>query len=433
MNRILKSALLAAAGVAAFAAVLPRFARAWRQAVREQRLSRAVMIEAGGFGHTLTSPDLIRRALGADCGVVFFGPSWRYNPRVAELFSDVRVTIAEIPTAIRLFGRPISVPTVALVDRVLLPALEWRWRRLDGKRIVQPAKLADLVELRTDRSLPVYRPRGGGGVVESPHVDGVRDYIAYLIFSAHPGHPPAALPEAALRRCREALDAALAPGRRTAALYVRRRESAAGDATVLARNGGGPEDYLPAIDWLIERGYNVLAAGDLDFAPALAPRHRGRFSDGTGLAIDRNLFLLYAATACDVWIGECGGGATIPWVARRPMLGVNWFPFSICYPGMTVCYKTLHPKDADAVCGFAETFGPGAFAYVHAGRDLRTNPADLMRAAVADFVTSVETGAAPGAPPSALGPVHPDVALEHVPAYVSRPWIAYCESRGAAG
>jgi putative glycosyltransferase (TIGR04372 family) len=424
---MLKRALLAVAGVAAFAATLHHVVRAWRRAIREQRASRTVLLLNGGFGHTVTSPDLLRRALGADCGVVILGPAWRYNPRVGELFADVRVTVAEIPTEVSLFGWPVSVATGALIERILMPALEFRLGRLGAKTVLKPVSFSAFVEMRRDRSLPVYTPPREAA--DPGYMANVRDYLTYLTFARHPGPAPARLPEATLVRCRAALDAVLVPGRKIAALYTRQRESQSGDLAVLTRNGAPPEDYGAAIEWLIERGYNVLAAGDLEFPPALAARHKRHFSDGRGLEIDRNLFMLYAASACDVWIGEAGGGATIPFVARRPMLGINWFPYSICYPGMTLCYKTLHPKGDGAICGFAEAFGAGAFRYEHPNRDLRTVPPEILRAAIADFVDAVETDRAPGAPPSALGPIHPDIALNHVEAFVSRPWLEFCAAR----
>ncbi|MCM0018608.1 MAG: hypothetical protein NBV67_01305 [Tagaea sp.] len=418
MNAALRRAVLAVLGALLLPFALPAFVRAVARALRRHENDRAVMFSTSGFGYTVIAPDLMRRAFDGPTGVVFFGPTWRYNPVAEELFDDSTVTIGTVPGWIEIGRYRASIPSRWLFLRVAIPLLAAYWRAR-GKTCIVLSDSPDLHRLLPEAELAESGHARLGHALSHLRYHWVPRYFR-LSLSAE--KPRARLREPARARCGAEIDRIAAPGKGDVCLYARRRASP--DArSVTNRNGAAAADYVPAIEWLAVRGYRVLIAGDIDFSEALDRQTRARAVLPEDVDVPRGEFLLYAATECDLWVGEDGGGTNVAWVARRKMLGVNWFPFYAVFPGVTLCYKTVHAPGAAAPLGADFMFGPGAFEFDFPGRELRGNSPALLRAAVADFVERHERGEAPGLPVSALGPTSPDVWFNLVPAYVSAPWL----------
>ncbi|MCZ8121907.1 MAG: hypothetical protein O9277_00625 [Magnetospirillum sp.] len=419
MIAAVRQAILSILGALLLPFALPSLIRAVIRALRRHKDDSAILFSTSGFGYTVVAPDLMRRTFKGRAGVVFFGPVWRYNPIVEELYSDTTVTICTVPAWVAIGQYRVSLPSRILFLKIAIPLLSAYWRAQgkicvvfsdspDFHRLLPEAELSDLGHARLGHALPHLRyhwvPR-------------------YFRLGLAADKPRARLSEATRARCSTKIDCVTEPGRGDVCLYARYRESTS-SCSVTNRNGAAAADYVPAIEWLAARGYRVLITGDVDFSEALNGTARARSILPGDVDVPRGEFLLYAATECDLWIGEDGGGTNVGWVARRKMLGVNWFPFYAVFPGITLCYKTVHSPGAAKPLGPDFMFGPGAFEFGFPGLELRGNSPELLRAAVIDFVERHERGDPPGLPVSALGTVSPDVWFNFVPAYISPPWLS---------
>ncbi len=429
MMASVKRAALAALGVALFPVALPAVVRAVRRALVRHRDDEAVMFSTSGFGYTVIAPDLMRVAFDGRVGVVFFGPAWRYNPAAEDLFRDVTVTIGVVPDSVALGRFAVSLPVRWVFARLAIPLLAAHWRAR-GKTCVVFVDAPDIHPLLPEPELSDLGHARLGHALAHLRYHWVPRYFRRC---AATEKPRARLPAAARAACRAAIDSVAPPGKGDVCVYVRHRASA-DERSVTSRNGGSAADYAPALAWLAARGYRILMTGDVEFAGALSAETRARAVLPDDVRALRNEFLLYAATECDLWVGEDGGGTNVAWVARRKMLGVNWVPFYAVFPGMALCYKTVHRPGDAAPLGADFMFGAGAFVFDYPGLELRNNSPKMLLSAVADFVERHERGAAPGLSIAVLGPTSPDVWFNLVPAHVSAPWFAAIgKADGVAG
>lgn len=395
--------------------VLPAFAVAVVRAMWRARNAEILAFCRGGFGHTLTFPDCLRRTFaGRRTAAIYLSERGRYNPLVGELFSDCLVIAVTVRCSVTIFGYRFVAPFNWWLDRVYFPVLRWWclrvWRR---PGYMLPDEWHGLLPA------PELALMGGAHLSVPGNQHPINAIPRYFILRERVPLPPVRLPSAIGRPISAALER-MGPVRKTCCLYLRRNEGCQPEN--LNRNGGGVVDHLPAVEWLVARGYRVLLTGDLELAPALADRFAGMFVDYRAVGAGKELFSLYAATGCDIWIGVDGGGSLLPVVADRPMLGINWFPYYAIFPGMTAFYKYLVRPDGRLVLP-NELFGRFAFDWRCDGHELLTNTPDQIRAAVSDFVLRLEAGDEPGCSPQLLGPTAEDAWFNIVPAWISTPWM----------
>jgi putative glycosyltransferase (TIGR04372 family) len=232
---------------------------------------------------------------------------------------------------------------------------------------------------------------------------------------------PARLPEASRRRVAAAL-ARLGPAPRGSCCLYLRDKGGPQEWDSYVRSGGPLADYVPAIARLVERGYRVLLTGDRPLDAEIGRTFATMLVDGATIGIDPNLFSLYAATECDLWIGEDGGGTNVAMVADKPMLGINWFPYYAIFPDIVAFYKYLRDPSGTLVPP-AELFTRFAFDQRCQGYTILNNTPAEIEAAVVDFVTRNEAGRTPGIDPATLGPMIEDIWFRYERAFVSEPWL----------
>lgn len=98
------------------------------------RDAEIVALCRGGFGHTLTFPDSLRRTFaGRRIAAIYLSERGRYNPSVGEIFSDCSVIVVTVPCSVRGFGYCFVAPYNWWLDRLFYPGLRWWfakvWRR----------------------------------------------------------------------------------------------------------------------------------------------------------------------------------------------------------------------------------------------------------------------------------------------------------------
>jgi putative glycosyltransferase (TIGR04372 family) len=411
----LRRAVLWVAQILLLIYVLPAFAVGALRALWRIRDAEIVALCHSGFGHTLTFPDCLRRTFkGRRIAAVYLAERGRYNPLVDDLFADCAVVLVMARCAVPVLRYRVVAPYLWWVLRVFYPLMRWWLTRKPGREVYMlPAEWHGLLPA------PELALMGGDHLKLPGNQHPINAIPRYFVQRQLVAAPPAQLPEALARPVAAALER-LGPARRTCCLYLRHNKSP--EPENRNRNGGAVADHLPAVEWLAAHGYRVLLTGDLALAPDVARRFGGMFVDHAVAGVDRQLFSLYAATRSDIWIGTDGGAALLPVVADLPMLAINWFPYYVVFPHMTMFYKYMVRPDGELVAPH-ELFGRFAFDWSCEGYELRSNTPEQIRAAVIDFVQRIEAGNEPGESPRLLGKTPEDVWFNIVPAWVSTPWL----------
>lgn len=270
--------------------------------------------EAGGFGHHIAVPDALRRLYPAKRILLVLGvvPA-TLNPLAATLFQD-QVDILHYPMAAHLWGS---------VGLELTPAARTRAAaqlhdKLGG--IGSAATLHDIIRLRDHNSV--------AGSWE----------VSYRRLCAEVLAPPVHLPTLLREPIQAALDRLAGP-RRLATLYLRQKGSPA-EPESFSRNGSDDfDDYVPAILALRNAGYRVLLIGDRRPTQLHFELLHPFLVDARILGLDTQAFALFAATECDIFIGEAGGGLSLPLVNRIPTLAINVPPGVVTGATMTAAKR----------------------------------------------------------------------------------------------
>ena len=187
---------------------------------------------------------------------------------------------------------------------------------------------------------------------------------------------------------------------RLCGLYIKRdsgNELHTRTAVELSRREGSEfKAYLPAVRFLVERGFQVLLTGDVAMPLDVAEEFCGMFVDGDVIGADPNVFKAYAALHTDIFIGDNGGGWSFAGlVAERSMLGLNNYPFSDADGKFWLYYKHVFDERGNQVpfCDMAQKYS------FHNRRDgeslpegfqILANSADEILDAVRFYVDEVE-------------------------------------------
>lgn len=158
-------------------------------------------------------------------------------------------------------------------------------------------------------------------------------------------HLPPRLPAETRGRVQQAILSNASPTTsRQCGIYPRAKGSASEPSSYL-RSGTEIEEYIPALDFLVERGYRVLVVGDHPLSHSVRLRFGRAVMDYTDVPVERDLYNLHVSTECDFFIGEAGGGCWLSGLNGRPTLMLNAFPFFVALPSTQLYYKSAHYSD----------------------------------------------------------------------------------------
>ena len=149
--------------------------------------------------------------------------------------------------------------------------------------------------------------------------------------------------------------------------------------------------YLPAIRFLVSRGYQVLLTGGHHLPRQVAEEFDGMVVDDEALGINPYLHMVYAALHTDIFVGDIGGGTVFAGlITNRLMLGLNTFPFATAFNNFWVYYKHAYHHDG-AHLSFAEMTGKYPHTTdVPATFTIEVNTADEILEAVRYYVEEIE-------------------------------------------
>ena len=362
----------------------------WRKIARADLV---VIHAVGGFGFTITSPDILRRDRAGQRIVILFAyiPG-THNRLIGRIWPDIDLLF--IPIA---FRRPFTRQFHPYDEHARTVALfpywdPWRYKLFAViyafLRLVLPVDRV-ITDETYYQAIPECRLPTG-----RPPLDKWHPFYFRLLREAPA--KPLRLPEQDRRVIGEALRRASGGEHQLCCLYLRLRASKELPEAYL-RSGSEVTTYLRAVRRLNERGYQVLLVGDRNLPPSISSDFSGMFVDAKSLNVSEQLFYLYAATESQMAIGECGGGFWIGPINGIPSMMINNYPFHTGWHDMAIHFKILQDDTGNLVP--ADTiFSNYGEDVVHKYPRVLENGAAELEAAISHFAACVENGAPFGVP-----------------------------------
>ncbi|MDP6781780.1 MAG: hypothetical protein QGH32_08545, partial [Alphaproteobacteria bacterium] len=116
--------------------------------------------------------------------------------------------------------------------------------------------------------------------------------------------------------------------------------------------------------------------------------------DDVTIKEDRNIYQLYAASEADIFIGNNGGGVTLPNTNRIPCLLLDWYPVIDGFSHSWLYYKSAIYKDGSPV-PYDRFLGEHAFDFTCSFGTLINITEEEVTEAVASFLQDIKTMDAP--------------------------------------
>ena len=359
-----------------------------------RRADVLILPEKVNFGGTIQIPDFCRHIL-PDRHVVFM--TFReptHNPVVPVIWHDVEnVEFISLPRFVLDFdfrGRRVIIPRRRIHD----PAARWILSRLAGWLGNSPI-LRTYSKIFNEATPPENCLKALDEMLARTPPDICADkwpglmrysmwfYLQRKLMLKKPSLPPGlcATVERALLQAR----GNHAEGR-LCGLYLKK---VGGDDSEF--DGSPFEAYLPAIRFLVSRGFQVLIIGDRPLTRSVAEEFDGMVVDGETLELDRHLWRIYAALHTDIFIGDTGGGTAFAGlVTDRQMLGLNAFDFKSVISNVWLYYKHAYDHEGNHI-SFSDMTGRYAFsAEVPGVFTVENNTADEILKATRDYVDEIE-------------------------------------------
>jgi len=390
LKKVIRHVSIFLSGMAALGLAILLLLANWRKIIRADLV---IMHWSGGFGYTITTPDLVRRdRIGQRVVIIFAYVPGTHSRDVCKIWRDVDLMF--MPVA---FRRPFiqkfhpddeHAPIISLI-----PYSE-NWRKnlfcLIGQclRILKsPRRVMSYEEYlgtHSEIELPAGRPRWDCWVP------------TYLRLLREVPAPPLQLSEKDRRQVAGALERAAGKKAKYCCLYLRLRGSD-NQPDAYLRSGSDVATNSLAVKRLNERGYQVLLIGDRGLPVELFSEFAGMFVDARNLNLPEGLFYLFAATESQISIGECGGGFWLSPINNIPSMLTNNYPFHIGWNNMVLYFKVLEKEDGSIVPA-KEMFEKYGEDVVHTNPRVLESCAEELEAAVSHFVDSVARGSGFGTP-----------------------------------
>ncbi|MFC1704339.1 TIGR04372 family glycosyltransferase [Candidatus Omnitrophota bacterium] len=351
-----------------------------------------VFMAEGGFGHTITGPDLMRRLFkGKRCAFIAFSEFNRHNRKVARIWPDIFYLFLPLSTGVKFNNRAVILPLSAWYKRTapqliirLLRIFNKSFELYDNEDIYKLTAFPDGFDAK--RSIPK-------SLIGKDWCNSCVRVVGYLKLINDVSVPEVRLPEKWRTRVRNKIEHLLSRGTDAAklcGLYLRQKGIDSGDVTSSIRCGSKLEIYLAAIRYLNEKGYAVLLTGDESMADAVREEFQGNLIDDKSIRIDKGYFDLFAAIESDIFICESGGGAWLPGLNNVPRLMTNSFPLGCGLQNSWVFYKTIREKNGQLVSDIKKTFIENEYQYNFEDYAVDNNNSEELLSAVASFLEDIK-------------------------------------------
>lgn len=339
------------------------------------RARNVFMVAEGGAGYTLLCPDWLRRRHAGEPNLVVFAHyPGRHNKAVFQLEGDNWPEIVAW-NLFPIFPGGRAFPDTPLSYRVFAAAIaviRWIW---PTKNIIEVHRITESYPPR----IPIHGNSYFAKRTERTYFETITEIPAGRVY----------LPAEIRSQVQKALaEHGAADYEKHCTLFARHKGTASeADQSNFRRSSSPVEDYYPAIRFLNDAGYQVLLVGDRELPDDAMSVFGNGLLDHRRLGLDRDTFMAFAGTECDILIGQQAGGSHYSHVNGIPALIVNAFPFGACIAFATMFYKTLRTADDDLIPP-DRLLGEFAFDFDCAGYRLADNSAEEILSAIRDFVSN---------------------------------------------
>lgn len=345
---------------------------------RVRRARAILLMPDGGFGHTLSEPDWLRRLHPGGSNLVFFAAihdGTRHNPLVASLWGEEWFIWTRKGIALPVLG--------AIYDPRFLDGLYRGAQRFLKWYVPATPTYFSVEDLETASPQPAW-------LAPDSAFNSRYERRYYPARHAQPA-PPLRVGEPVrslvLQRLRDRFGSDFP---RRCSFYLRYQATGNDtDTSSLNRLSAPLDAYLPAIGILNRAGYQVLLTGDVVVPPRIVAACEGGLVDARAAGVDRDRFSLFAGTEVDLHIGSLSGGSAFVMVTDIPALMLNAFAPGDALPRTTVHYKWLYENNG-TVASLADLLGGRFYDHQLHGCDLVDNTAEEMAEAVADFIAHLD-------------------------------------------
>jgi putative glycosyltransferase (TIGR04372 family) len=343
-------------------------------------------MEDGGYGLTITDVDIARRIFkDQNLTVIIASEVGRHNWKQAQIWPDINVM--HVCKSIRYHDIEQTIRTKKYTKKILQLVIG---TKNEGYSIglTKPTASRHLLAREELFGLLIEKIKIlQGEIAQSPGTPDLHIFYAYWFRSIelYDVKEPK-IPEKWKNMIDDKLTSLGKASNKIATIYMRLK-GVGTDGEL--RCGSGFESYTKAIDYLIELGFTILLVGDrgLDECPIADQK---KYITATRLRVQKDCFNLYAATECDIFIGDPGGGAVLPSIMKVPRLMINSYPFSQVLPGYLQLFKRLVSKNHEDI-PMKRCFEQLNYEFDPSiASDVRNNSADEIFEAVKELI-SVKT------------------------------------------
>ncbi|MEO5358379.1 MAG: TIGR04372 family glycosyltransferase [Nitrospirae bacterium YQR-1] len=390
-----------------------------------------VVMPEGGFGHTCILPDAMRRLFkGKKLLCICLSYYNRHNWKLPLIWKDIVQLFLPLQAGVSLFGHKF-ISTKSPFYRNTLILTVFKFAHIVNNHNAQIMLYEKFLASYLMPLVPEGFRKSSSEVSNAAQHQWI---VAYYKIVQGTDVPKASLPHHIREQIAQRLDCVCRlKGKKLCGLYLRQKgRSMMDNVTNTARDGSALEEYLPAVEFLIKNGYQVLLTGDVLCPEPIYRRFKGMLADYKKLKCNEKYFNLFVCTEVDMFIGENGGAITLPAVNKTPILCLNAYPYAFTTAStfLWIYYKTLRDTSGDLI-HYKDIFKDSPYLYdYHIQRNytLHTIGGDDILKAVRYFVEDIKNTPALNIKDRPIENTLPDyVFLKHVNARLSPAFLELFE------
>ena len=289
----------------------------------------------GGFGHTITMPDVARRLYAGRITLIILSERGRHNWKIGEIWPEIEMIFllkSIFWKRVQLFNFHSTILTKMVV------------------MIINYYNSGDVLFAEDEPNLPgdnllyndlkIHYNNKGILIKNVNDVPLNADWVVYwyrIIKDKQVRNPR--LPNPVYIKFKEAIDRKIGNDIRFITIYSRQK-GGPNSPTEYILNGGSFEDYRVIYEYLFDKGYAVFLVGDTNLEDC-PDDLRMNIWDAGKLGFDKDWFSIAAVLNCERFVGDAGGGSWLSFLTDKPSLSINSAPYSHGVPNHLLLYKCL--------------------------------------------------------------------------------------------
>ena len=291
--------------------------------------SKVVLCCEGGYGHTISIPDIGRR-IDKDALIVFVSEYGRHNWKQSLIWDDVNV--------IHLLKSVYS--HYYITHLIMCIFIKFILTKLFNKKLI-------LTENKIHKNettffyeyMMLFVQKGSGCVVQANNIPECNEWMVYwyrlrrMVKRDSPTVPKeikVRFYEALSDKREEKID-------KLVTIYLRNKNTR---SETCIRSGSELSAYRSAIHYLDKHGYTILIVGDRSSEEYPEDLTKYLF-DANKINFNQEWFNILAISECERFIGESGGGSYLPCVFEKPILMCNVLPYFQGVPFSLMMFKRI--------------------------------------------------------------------------------------------